>query len=195
MSSDTRWKLCRDKLPPHEDITEIEVGQLFRCHPGSAEIRLRVLTLVSKLHEEVGEIAEKPHDVSEYADLMEVMYTLAAEYGISPHQINEERLRKRVERGGYDRMRLIVEDRRGPDSKPTLQQLLEHAARRPATEEDLAAQKLSWVRGEAGMGSDRDEAEYRRALRDRNKTKLARLDVQAAERQDRVGKITFEEKV
>ena len=194
MSNDTRWKLCRDGLPPHEDITEVEVGRLFRCHPGSAEIRLRVLTLVSKLHEETGEIAEKPHDVSEYADLLEVAYTLAAEYGISPEQIEQERLRKRAERGGYDRMRLIVEDRRGPDSKPTLQQLLEQAARRPASDAELQAQRLSWARGEAGMGSDRDEAEYRQALRDGDKDKLARLDAQAQQRMDRVGKVTFEEK-
>lgn len=43
-------------------------------------------------------------------------------------------------------------------------------------------QARSFVRGEAGMGSDADEAEYAEALRAGDKETLARLDAEAAER-------------
>jgi hypothetical protein len=70
----------------------------------------------------------------------------------------------------------------------SLTQMLEQAKKwwASASEEErermLAEQRRSWVRGEMGMGSDRDEAERARALADEDVEKLRRLDREAAER-------------
>jgi len=50
----------------------------------------------------------------------------------------------------------------------------------------LEEQKRSWVRGEMGIGSDADEAEYRRALRENDKLALAVLDGEAQKRMRRM---------
>lgn len=50
------------------------------------------------------------------------------------------------------------------------------------TEEEWAAQKASFVRGEIGMGSDRDEANYRKALFSGDKIRLQELDQEAEDR-------------
>jgi hypothetical protein len=74
----------------------------------------------------------------------------------------------------------------------SLTQMLEQAKKwwASASEEErermLAEQRRSWVRGEMGMGSDRDEAERARALADEDVEKLRRLDREAAERAARV---------
>lgn len=52
---------------------------------------------------------------------------------------------------------------------------------RPATAEELQAQRRSYLRAEAGFGSDADEAAYARALADGDAGKIAELDA-AAER-------------
>lgn len=51
-----------------------------------------------------------------------------------------------------------------PDTDPRLLEALELAKTYTMTESELRAQRASWVRGEMGIGSDRDEAEYRRKL-------------------------------
>lgn len=54
-----------------------------------------------------------------------------------------------------------------PTSNPELNRLIEEAKRKLASMTDderramFEAQKASWVRGEIGMGSDKDEASYR----------------------------------
>lgn len=50
----------------------------------------------------------------------------------------------------------------------------------------LAQQARSFARAEAGFGSDRDEAEYRRAIDNNDTETLARLDEEAAARVDAV---------
>jgi hypothetical protein len=50
----------------------------------------------------------------------------------------------------------------------------------------LDEQRRSWARGEAGMGSDRDEAEYVKALVERDVERLKQLDREAAERAARL---------
>ena len=50
----------------------------------------------------------------------------------------------------------------------------------------LRAQARSWARGEAGMGSDADEAAYARALHDDDQGALARLKRESGERVARV---------
>ena len=52
----------------------------------------------------------------------------------------------------------------------------------------LAAQARSFARAEAGFGSDRDEAEYRRAIDNNDTETLARLDAEAAARVDALKK-------
>ena len=53
---------------------------------------------------------------------------------------------------------------------------------RPATEEELRAQRRSWILGEASFGSDKDEALYRAALSRDDKAEMARLDAEAEKR-------------
>lgn len=55
-------------------------------------------------------------------------------------------------------------------------------ARGPMTEAERAAQQASWARGEVGMGSDRDEAEYRAAVRSGDRAAQRRLDQEAEDR-------------
>jgi glutamyl/glutaminyl-tRNA synthetase len=52
--------------------------------------------------------------------------------------------------------------------------------------EMIRKQAESFVRAEAGFGSDADEAEYAKALHDGDTEKLARLNAEAAERVLRV---------
>tara|TARA_R110000850_G_scaffold138657_1_gene259711 strand:+ start:168 stop:434 length:267 start_codon:yes stop_codon:yes gene_type:complete len=69
-------------------------------------------------------------------------------------------------------------------SKPcvTHPELLERLKNlRPASAEELKAQRRSYLRAEAGFGSDADEAAYRQALSDGDTAKIAELD-EAAER-------------
>ena len=67
------------------------------------------------------------------------------------------------------------------DKDSTLKQLIADAKTRgPTTEAELAARRASFVRGEIGIGSDRDEAAYRDAFRRGDKAEMARL-VQASE--------------
>jgi hypothetical protein len=49
--------------------------------------------------------------------------------------------------------------------------------------EMLAAQRWSYVLGEAGMGSDADEAAYREAVNRCDKEMLRKLDAEAPERE------------
>jgi hypothetical protein len=65
----------------------------------------------------------------------------------------------------------------------TLEALLKTA--RPATEEDLRAQRRSYVAGEAAWGSDADEAAYRAALKRGDKDEIGRLNAEAEKRRRR----------
>ena len=55
-------------------------------------------------------------------------------------------------------------------------------AKGPMTDAERAAQRASFARGEIGMGSDRDEAEYRAAARSGDRGAMSRLDGEAAGR-------------
>lgn len=69
------------------------------------------------------------------------------------------------------------------DKLTTLETLIADAKKRPAmTEEEWAAQRASFVRGEIGMGSDRDEANYRKAMTDGDRAEMERLNQEAQER-------------
>jgi hypothetical protein len=55
--------------------------------------------------------------------------------------------------------------KRAPD-RPDLAALIDWAREHPPSDEQLAEQAKSWVRGEMAIGSDADEAEYRRRMRE-----------------------------
>lgn len=66
---------------------------------------------------------------------------------------------------------------------PTLEALMAASkTREPMTDAELAAQKASFVRGEIGMGSDRDETAYRAAAARGDRSTMARMDQEAEDR-------------
>lgn len=72
------------------------------------------------------------------------------------------------------------------EKTPELDALLDAAIKRGVTEEDLRAQRRSWVAGEAAMGNDADEAAYRAAYDRDDKEEMARLDAEGEKRRQRV---------
>lgn len=98
-------KIVRDRIPEiiasHGDRAEIEVV---------SEDQARVL-LFEKLMEEAGEAMKAPADKidDEFADIAEVVRSLARLYGINPERLEALREGKQRERGGFDkRIKLIA---------------------------------------------------------------------------------------
>jgi len=92
----TQPKLVRDKIPA------IICGQghgqdplIYTASDGEYRERLR-----DKLLEEVNEFLTSG-DLDELADILEVVYALAAQQGIPPGQLEEFRAQKAEERGGF----------------------------------------------------------------------------------------------
>ena len=56
--------------------------------------------LLKKLQEETAEFLES-HDAEEIVDIMEVMYTIAHEKGITPNRLEELRKQKAEKRGSF----------------------------------------------------------------------------------------------
>lgn len=91
----TEGKLVRDRIP---DI--IRQSGLRPCvHTAAPEEYRRRLR--AKLQEEVAEFLDSDTDDApeELADILEVVYTLAADLGLSPGQLEQLRERKAAERG------------------------------------------------------------------------------------------------
>ena len=95
-------KLVRDRIP--EIITEHGEKPVTRTLDTEAYRR----ELRSKLHEEVAEF-DASGKVEELADVLEVVYALAAVEGFSPSQLEEMRERKRRARGGFEQRIFLVE--------------------------------------------------------------------------------------
>lgn len=95
-------KLVRDKIP--DIITRSGDKPVTRILGAGAYRR----ALWRKLREEVAEFGESG-EVEELADILEVVYALAADEGVSQFQLEEMRKRKRRERGGFDRRVLLIE--------------------------------------------------------------------------------------
>lgn len=64
--------------------------------------------LIAKLHEESQEIAGSPRDVTEYADVLEVLLTLAAWFGFSALDIETARIKKVHECGSFSQRYVMV---------------------------------------------------------------------------------------
>lgn len=98
-------KLVRDHIP---DLIrkhgELPVTRVLQPHE-------YLQALQSKLQEEVAEYRQD-ETAEELADILEVVYALAAAHGLSPEQLQALRQQKRRERGGFDdRIFLIRKER------------------------------------------------------------------------------------
>ena len=88
-------KLVRDKIP-----------QLIRSTGAEPSIRVArpaeySRLLRDKLTEEVREFLDSGDDLSELADIVEVVLALACDLGYSPDHLEELRIRKAAERGSF----------------------------------------------------------------------------------------------
>jgi predicted house-cleaning noncanonical NTP pyrophosphatase (MazG superfamily) len=87
-------KLVRDKIP---EIIRSQGPEPVTYTAGTGEYRIR---LRDKLREEVQEYLNSG-DPGELADILEVLYTLAGQAGVSRAQLEELRAAKAEERGGF----------------------------------------------------------------------------------------------
>lgn len=92
-------KLIRDKLEPdHPSADLVSVGGTHMHAP----------LLVSKLHEEVAELADRMDDVVEYADVLQALMDLAQLNGFTWQDMQRARIEKFRERGGFSGGRVMV---------------------------------------------------------------------------------------
>jgi predicted house-cleaning noncanonical NTP pyrophosphatase (MazG superfamily) len=95
-------KLVRDRIP--EIIRESGGDPRMRRLDGDAFRE----ALCAKLTEETGEFLDT-RAPEELADILEVVYALVDQAGLTPDVLEAIRLEKRAARGGFDR-RLFLED-------------------------------------------------------------------------------------
>ena len=104
MSSIGYDKLVRDRIP------EIIARSGKRAVTDMIPEKDMGPALDRKLQEEVGEYLES-RNMEEMADVLEVLHGIALHMGIPWEKIEEERLRKREERGGFEKgIRLLRVD-------------------------------------------------------------------------------------
>ena len=99
-------KLVRDKIPAIIEAAG-KTPVTDKIEPEDMQAALD-----RKLREEVGEYLES-HSVEEMADVLEVLHGIAFHHGISWNQVEEERLRKKEERGGFEAGIRLIEVREG----------------------------------------------------------------------------------
>lgn len=97
-------KLVRDRIP---DVIEAggRTAVTDRIAPGEMQAALD-----QKLREETEEYLEA-HSVEEMADVLEVLHGIAFHAGIGWSRVEEERLRKKEERGGFEKGIRLIEVR------------------------------------------------------------------------------------
>ncbi|WP_214107062.1 nucleoside triphosphate pyrophosphohydrolase [Acrocarpospora catenulata] len=102
-------KLVRDKIP--QIIRATGMDPIVRvADSGEYAAQLR-----HKLREEVGEFLASDHDPEELADVLEVVYALAALVGVDRERLEKLRAAKAEERGGFAG-RIIWSGNRPPPS-------------------------------------------------------------------------------
>ena len=94
-------KLVRDRIP--EILAQSDLCAFFRSLSPSEYMKF----LEKKLDEEVEEFHESK-DVEELADILEVLIAITNEKGYSVDTLWAERLKKRTERGGFERKILLI---------------------------------------------------------------------------------------
>ncbi|MFI0453812.1 hypothetical protein [Actinomadura sp. 6N118] len=90
-----REKLVRDRIPEIIQDAGGGAAAVRAAEEGEYEALLR-----AKLYEEAGEYVASGES-AELADLLEVLYALAAVHGISPAELERQRAQKAGERGGF----------------------------------------------------------------------------------------------
>lgn len=89
-------KLVRDKIP---DIIR-ENGEIPKFHIINDD-KEYLEALLDKDVEESTELAQD-RNLAELADKLEVLYAIAAALGYTPEQVEQARVKKAAERGGFD---------------------------------------------------------------------------------------------
>lgn len=96
MNKKTYNKLIRDNIP---DIIEAS-NKKCKTEIVTGEELLKLLD--EKLREEVDEYIES-NDIEELADIMEVIYSILHNRGVTAEELESIRLKKREERGGFSK--------------------------------------------------------------------------------------------
>ncbi|MCY0864224.1 MAG: nucleoside triphosphate pyrophosphohydrolase [Sulfobacillus sp.] len=99
-------KLVRDRIP------EIIASEGKRYRVRTLDTEEFVARLREKLDEEIAEYrrAETSAEaIEELADILEVIYHLAAVHGSTVEELEAVRIRKRVKRGGFEKRLFLVE--------------------------------------------------------------------------------------
>jgi predicted house-cleaning noncanonical NTP pyrophosphatase (MazG superfamily) len=99
-------KLIRDKIP---EIIENNGGKAVIRQLSQEEF---VRFLEMKLDEEAGEY-HRDKTVEELADILEVLYALAAVHGCTKEELLAAYEKKHEQRGGFEKRLLLIESERG----------------------------------------------------------------------------------
>lgn len=112
-------KLVRDRIP------EIIEGKGNDCIVRTLDDAQYRTKLDEKLAEEVAEFSES-HLPEELADILEVVYAAAEAWGSSAEEVEQIRIRKQAERGGFARRILLecVRENEQPARKVIPEELL-----------------------------------------------------------------------
>ena len=94
-------KLIRDRIP-----------EIIECNGGKAQFRTLTeeeypIYLEAKLEEEVGEY-HRDKNAEELADILEVVYALAADLGVSREELMDIYQKKHDARGGFEKKYLLI---------------------------------------------------------------------------------------
>ena len=90
-------KLIRDKIP---EIVLSKGECPLATHVASDGEYAQVLH--DKLQEEVSELLAAPADIGEFADVLEVLYSMGKLSGITPEAMEAARIEKKEKRGGFE---------------------------------------------------------------------------------------------
>ncbi|WP_274362924.1 nucleoside triphosphate pyrophosphohydrolase [Paenibacillus thermotolerans] len=96
-------------MPTYNKLVRDLIPEVIRSQGKAANIRTLekneyVVELRNKLHEEIGEYLLANDDqsaVEELADILELIYALAATHGSTPEQLEKVRADKAAKRGGF----------------------------------------------------------------------------------------------
>jgi predicted house-cleaning noncanonical NTP pyrophosphatase (MazG superfamily) len=91
----TRVKLIRDTKDTPRDANE-------QVKPVNSKLGHSAFLLL-KMYEEIGEVAADPCDVTEYADVLEALYTFGKLHDVTPEEMEAARLGKKATVGGFQR--------------------------------------------------------------------------------------------
>lgn len=89
-------KLVRDQIP------EIIKSSGKNCNIEIVDNELCLEYLYEKLNEEVNELLDDKN-LDEIADVIEVLFAIANKYGYSEEDVLDNRLKKKIDRGGFEK--------------------------------------------------------------------------------------------